>query len=234
MDRSLSCCRPAAYRRWRLLYCPGLFLRLAFRMALAFAMRRCSLFDTNQRFFRAALRMPALTTALRQRFSNSSCDSPTLKLTDKTDTSYLCRITVEYRSLHHNKKTRLASLCGTAEQGSRVLSAVGPPPEAHYRRIPSKHLLLPLTPVGIRERFYATSATSSASDRIWHVIGLSCPSQLAGGQAPELTALCFLPLVQPQARVVITTDHTQPSAWKAHSLPSVLTEGNRRGSLLRV
>jgi hypothetical protein len=73
--------RPLFRRRFR--------LRLALRIALAFARRRCSLLDTNHRFLRTALRIPALATALRHRFNNSSCDSPALRLTDKLDTSIL-------------------------------------------------------------------------------------------------------------------------------------------------
>jgi hypothetical protein len=56
---------------------------LAFRIALALAMRRLWLRETNQRFLRAALSTPALDTALRHRFSKFSCDSPGLRLTDK-------------------------------------------------------------------------------------------------------------------------------------------------------
>jgi hypothetical protein len=38
-------------------------------------MRRSSLFDTNQRFFRIALILPLLVTFLRNRPSNRCCDS---------------------------------------------------------------------------------------------------------------------------------------------------------------
>jgi hypothetical protein len=66
--------------------------RLALRRALAFARRRCSLLDMNHLFLRRALSTPLLVTALRQRLSSSSCDSPGLKLTDTTQSSSLCDI----------------------------------------------------------------------------------------------------------------------------------------------
>jgi len=52
-------------------------------MAFALAIRRFSLSDTNHRFLRTALRIPALDTPLRHRFSRLSCHSPGLKPTDK-------------------------------------------------------------------------------------------------------------------------------------------------------
>jgi len=59
-------------------FVPGFFLRLALRIALALARRRCSLLDTNHLFLRTALRMPLLLTSLRKRLSKCSCDSPGL------------------------------------------------------------------------------------------------------------------------------------------------------------
>ncbi len=49
--------------------------RLMRRMAFFFSTRRFSLFETNQRFRRIVLKTPLLTTFLRKRLSNESCDS---------------------------------------------------------------------------------------------------------------------------------------------------------------
>jgi len=63
-----------AYRRPRPRpsYGRRLFFRLALRIAVAFAMRRFWLLETNHRFLRRALRTPALATSLRHLFSRAS------------------------------------------------------------------------------------------------------------------------------------------------------------------
>ena len=57
-------------------------------IAFFFSMRRCSLFETNQRLRRTVLRTPLLTTFLRKRLSRESWDSPFRKFTD-AKTSHL-------------------------------------------------------------------------------------------------------------------------------------------------
>src|SRR5262245_50883518 len=56
--------------------------RLIRRIAFFFSMRRCSLFETNQRLRRTVLKTPLFTTFLRKRLSRESWDSPLRKFTD--------------------------------------------------------------------------------------------------------------------------------------------------------
>jgi hypothetical protein len=50
-------------------------------MPFRFAIRRCSLLETNHLFLRTSLRTRLLVTSLRKRLSRLSCDSPGLSIT---------------------------------------------------------------------------------------------------------------------------------------------------------
>ena len=63
----------------RLVLCRCRFLAL--RMPFCFAIRRCSLLETNHLFLRTSLRTRPLVTSLRKRLSKLSCDSPGLSFT---------------------------------------------------------------------------------------------------------------------------------------------------------
>src|SRR5215216_5935648 len=71
------------FRHTSSFYSPSLVnvRRLIRRIAFFFSMRRCSLLETNQRLRRTVLNTPLLTTFLRKRLSNESCDSPFRKFT---------------------------------------------------------------------------------------------------------------------------------------------------------
>lgn len=71
------------FRHTSSFYSPSLVneRRLMRRIAFFFSIRRCSLFETNQRLRRTVLNTPLLTTFLRKRLSRESCDSPLRKFT---------------------------------------------------------------------------------------------------------------------------------------------------------
>src|ERR1051325_3443403 len=71
------------FRHTSSFYSPSLVnvRRLIRRIAFFFSMRRCSLFETNQRLRRTVLNTPLLTTFLRKRLRRESCDSPLRKFT---------------------------------------------------------------------------------------------------------------------------------------------------------
>ncbi len=114
-----------------LLESPRLFLRLALRIALAFAIRRCSLLETYHLFLRTALRIPLLDTCLRKRLSKSSCDSPGLKYTVTTYTSFAITSNFSTLLLKNDRKTRhifrLLDLLGGAAE-----SVAHPRPECRH------------------------------------------------------------------------------------------------------
>src|ERR1044072_9280502 len=79
------------FRHTSSFYSPSLVnvRRLMRRIAFFFSMRRCSLFETNQRLRRTVLKTPLLTTFLRKRLSRESCDSPFRKFTLANETHIL-------------------------------------------------------------------------------------------------------------------------------------------------
>ena len=107
-------------------------------------MRRFWLLETNHRFLRRALRIPALATSFRNRLSISSCDSPDLKLTDKPNTSYPRHIAVVTQPLLGNTKTRLVFPVQHRRPGQPSPQHTQSSDEAQYHSIPSEHLPLRL------------------------------------------------------------------------------------------
>ena len=132
-------------------------------------MRRFSLLETNHRFLRSALRTPALVTSLRHLFSRASCDSPGLKLTDKTNTSNLHRLPSPSQPLPGRKKTRTAfpSRDRRAEQPSPWFTQASD--EAQYDSIQSISHSLPMRN-GLQEPVSATSVTNTCIGALRDVV----------------------------------------------------------------
>ena len=146
-------------------------------------MRRFSLLETNHRFLRSALRTPAVVTSLRHLFRRASCDSPDLKLTDKTNTSNLHRLPSPSQPLPGRRNTRTAfpSRDHRAQQPSPRFSQASD--EAQYDSIQITSHSLPVRN-GLQEPVSPTSVTNTYIGALRDVV--SYPSGAATSTAAPL------------------------------------------------